>query len=126
MIKPRRRTGAAAVCRSARKAGIMASSSGRAKAVPAPRSTVRRERCVSVTSIIRLLPQWFASFGLPHLKWHTLDNSSDEIGKAVPVFLGASHDFTNGRLISCVQLTAERIRHEPLDRGPREFFGMVE
>src|SRR6266581_6119119 len=119
MIKPRRRTGAAAVCRSARKAGIMASSSGRAKAVPAPRSTVRRERCVLVTSIIRIL-------GLPHLKWHTLDDSSDEIGEAVPAFFGASHDLTDGRLISCVQLTAERIGHEPLDRGTRKFFGMVE
>ena len=39
-MKPSRRTGAAAVNRSARKAGIMASSNGSASAVPAPRKNV--------------------------------------------------------------------------------------
>src|SRR5438093_9742696 len=42
---------AAAVCDKAVAAGIMASSSGRARLTPAPFSTVLRERCFLVTNI---------------------------------------------------------------------------
>src|SRR5581483_3077651 len=40
--------GLAAVCASATPAGIMASSSGRARVAPAPRRTVRRDMCFFV------------------------------------------------------------------------------
>ncbi len=50
-MHPRRIFGAAAVCASAVRAGIIESSNGNAMAAPAPRSSVRRERCFLVMNI---------------------------------------------------------------------------
>src|SRR5690606_16414080 len=47
--------GAAAVCAVAVAAGIIASSSGRPIATPAPRSTVRRDKCFFVRNTAALL-----------------------------------------------------------------------
>src|SRR6188508_2244751 len=50
---PRRGLGAAGVCASTVAAGIMASSSGRARVAPAPFRTARRDRCFLNTNMIR-------------------------------------------------------------------------
>src|SRR6476659_2044770 len=50
-MNPRWGVALAAVCAKAVRAGIMASSSGNARAVPTPRSTVRRVRCFLVLNI---------------------------------------------------------------------------
>src|ERR1051326_9027893 len=50
-MKPRCGDALAAVWASAVRAGIIASSSGSASAVPIPRSTVRRERCFLVMNM---------------------------------------------------------------------------
>src|SRR4051812_42223568 len=100
-MNPSRRTAAAAVRRSARNAGIMASSNGRASAVPAPRRIVRRDKCLLVISTVGLLLGC-----LPHLKGNTLNDTRDQIGETVSLRLGDSHHFTNGRLIPSVQLAA--------------------
>ena len=54
-MKPSFGVGAAAVCASAVRAGIIASSKGSAMVAPMPRSTVRRDRCFLVTNIVALL-----------------------------------------------------------------------
>ena len=54
-MKPTCGVAFAAVCASAVRAGIIASSSGRPIVAPRPRSTVRRVRCFLVTNMSLLL-----------------------------------------------------------------------
>src|SRR5262245_39803528 len=104
-MQPKRIFGAAAVCASAVPAGIIESSNGNAIAAPAPRSTVRRERCFLVTnmaptsidligaSLLRLV----ATLLHPILHRPACNDALHQRRKTIVVFRGRSHDLAHHR-----------------------------
>src|SRR5688572_3477409 len=110
--------GAAAVCASAVIDGIMASSSGRPTATPAPRRKVRRERCFFVMYIAT--PQADLKVGLyrlfgcrfPHLKRRALHNPHHDRREAIVVAGSVAHDLPHGRHVVVLDASTESIRHK--------------
>src|SRR5690242_13621369 len=107
-MKPRCGVGLAAVCASAVRAGIIASSNGSAIAVPMPRKNVLRGRCFLVMNILSgllfLLHRSDLSGrsrgrNLPHLELRTGGDAHDDIRELVVVLGGIANDLTDSRLI---------------------------
>src|SRR5215469_9747421 len=120
-MKPRCGVAFAAVSASAVRAGIMASSSGSAKAAPAPRNTVRRVKCFLLTNIsmtpsslprgdlleARLLH--LDRFHLARLELRRHDNPFDNRRKPVVVARSILHDLADLRHVIVLNAAAQRI-----------------
>src|SRR5687767_2009791 len=124
---PRRRTGLAAVCASATRAGTIASSSGSASVAPRPRRTVRRSRAFFVMNMfdpqalgVRL---WALAQSrkpkaltrrLPHPERRTLHDTDDERGEAIVVLRRIAHDCTHRGSVVVLDAASQRVRQHLL------------
>src|SRR5580692_11593798 len=107
-----RSLGAAAVCASAVAAGIIASSSGRASVAPAPRSTVRRDRCFFVRNMVNPsvgLSSWAVSL---HAEGIARDDAGHDGREPVVLIRGPANHGTHLRHIVIPELPPEGIHHE--------------
>src|SRR5262249_33479320 len=102
---PKRLTGAVAAAGA--NAGIIASSSGRATAVPIPRSIVRRERDFLVTNIFFSSPSSLGSSS--HFKWRALDDSRHQRPPPSILSRRIALDFSNGGGVVILQPAAQRV-----------------
>src|ERR1700752_816619 len=74
---------------SADRAGVMASSTGRASAAPAPRRNVRRGIDFLVINIA----------GPPHLEWRAVDDAENDGGPPIIVRGSPAHDLAENRAV---------------------------
>src|SRR5205823_486961 len=106
-------------------AGTMASSMGKARLVPAARRKVRRLRDLFAMNMMSA-PQTrlYRVLCLSHLEWNTLYNSSDDRRKRIVGSPRLANDFTNGRRIVVLKITADRVHQKLLGKGRNEVVGM--
>src|ERR1044071_4905049 len=108
-----RRTGRAG---SAANAGVMASSTGKARAAPVPRRNARRGSDFLV-SIIACSP---------HLKRHAFDDAENDGRPAVVVGVGFTDDLAQNRTVVFLYAAAQRVGQEPLGERLDEKAFLVE
>src|SRR5262245_10584909 len=128
------RCGAAPVCANATPAGSIASSSGSAMQLPAPRNTVRRERCFFVMNISYLLSPLALLLRVlrshrrrgrtvvlggdtPRTKRIAFDERPHQRRKTIVVLGSLPHDLTDGGHVVVFDCTPERVGQEPLRHG---------
>src|SRR5882672_7538519 len=130
-MKPKRVAGLAAVCARAVPAGIMASSSGRAMAAPAPLSTVRRDKCLRVKNMATIPFEYAYSLLLQRRLLKALllgllrealdlafaelvarDDAEHDGLEPVVVPGGVAHDRTDRGHVAVVELAAQRERQQ--------------
>src|SRR5262245_52953967 len=109
---PSRRTGLAGVFAAAVSAGTMASSNGRATAVPIPRRNIRRDKAIFVMNMPLLSTFHFSIFHLSrltHLKRRTFDDRQNRRRPAIVVGCRRAHDGSDGWRVEVFHLTADGI-----------------
>src|SRR5689334_359654 len=132
--KPSRGAGAAAVAANAVAAGIIASSSGKPIAMPAPRSTARREMCLRVMNISSSPRSSIGTrrfrvdrrCGAPHLKCRTGHDAHHQSLEPIVVGRGRAHDRAHARHVLVIERTTERVRHELLGQVLHELIRLAQ
>src|SRR5579862_9039686 len=137
---PKCGVGFAAVCAKAVRAGIMASSSGSARAVPTPRRTVRRVKCFLVMNIWMLLfcfaslllrghlrgGRWLNGFYHTRLERRRGNNSHHNRRELVIVVLSVLHNLPDAGHVEILDPSAQRIRHQFLRERLHELLGVLQ
>src|SRR5262245_58025902 len=91
-------------------AGVMASSMGRARVAPTPRTKVRLGIAFLKTTIA----------GLPHLKWCAFDDSTTDCRPLGMMHASLARDLAKGRVVVLFQATTQRISQQPFGEGFNE------
>src|SRR5712692_8529311 len=141
-MKPRRRTGLAAVFPSAVSAGTIASSSGNATVTPKPRRNVRRGKVILLMNMSapqvrsgrstrgrrrrsgRLLVMCW--LGLAHLKRRAFRHSENQCPETVTVRRGVAHDFANGRGVVVLEPPSQGVNHESFGESRHELIRLFQ
>src|SRR4029450_329036 len=108
------RSGLAGVAACDVKAGIIASSSGKASTAPAPRRNVRRGRAFFVTIM------GLSSLATPHFKRRTLDDSQNQLREAIVIVPGLADDFADGGRVISLDAPSESIGQKLLGQRAHE------